>query len=248
MGSRQHEKDEYMERLWYMREDREESLDALKEALGEGFDATVLDELSSDGLVAVTADEFRIILTEKGVDRARRVIRAHRIAERLIHDVLGNRFESGACEFEHMIDSELVDSICTLLGHPRECPHGKPIPEGACCKRSAKTAESSVIPLTELGVGQSGRVAYVNYRNEQLFHKIDDLQIRPGVMVKLLQRYPSYVVEVESATIAMDSEVAATVSLWKGSLPSGASADQQVETEDGSGWRTRLRGRRRGRR
>ena len=248
MGISQHEKDEYMERLWYMREDREESLDALKEALGEGFDAAVLDGLTSDGLVAVSEDESTITLTEKGVDRGRRVIRAHRIAERLIHDVLGNRFESGACEFEHMIETELVDSICTLLGHPRECPHGKPIPEGECCKRSAKTAESSVIPLTELEVGQSGRVAYVNYRNEHLFHKIDALQIRPGVMVKLLQRYPSYVVEVESAAIAMDSEVASTVSLWRKSLPSRASADQRTETLDGRGWRTRLRRRRWGQR
>jgi DtxR family Mn-dependent transcriptional regulator len=244
----QHEKDEYMERLWYMREDGEESLNALKEALGEGFNAAVLDELTSDGLVAVTKDEPRITLTERGIDRARRVIRAHRIAERLIHDVLGNRFESGACEFEHIIDTELVDSICTLLGHPRECPHGKPIPEGECCRRCAKTAESSVIPLTELEVGQSGRVAYVNYRNEQLFHKIDALQIKPGVMIKLLQRYPSYVVEVESATIAMDSEVAATVSLWRGSLPFRASGDQQAETADSRGWRTRLRRRRWGQR
>ena len=245
MGSRQHEKDEYIERLWYMREDQEESLDALKDSLDDGFDATVLDELTSDGLVAVSKDQLRITLTEKGFDRARRVIRAHRIAERLIHDVLGNRFESGACEFEHMIDTELVDSICTLLGHPRECPHGKPIPEGECCKRSARTAESSVIPLTELEVGQSGRVAYVNYRNEQLFHKIDALQIRPGVMVKLLQRYPSYVLEVEGATIAMDSDVAATVSLWKGSLPSKASAEQQADSAARHGWRTRLRRRKR---
>jgi DtxR family Mn-dependent transcriptional regulator len=248
MGSTQHEKDEYLERLWYMREEGEESLNALKEALGKGFDAAVLDELTSDGLVAATGDELRITLTPKGVDRARRVIRAHRIAERLIHDVLGNRFESGACEFEHMIDTELVDSICTLLGHPRECPHGKPIPEGECCRRSAKTAESSVIPLTELEVGQSGRVAYVNYRNEHLFHKIDALQIRPGVMIKLLQRYPSYVVEVENATIAMDSEVAATVSLWRATVPSKAPADQQAETADSRGWRTRLRRRRWGQR
>lgn len=246
MSSRQHEKDEYMERLWYMREDGEESLDTLKEALGESFDASVLDELSSDGLVAVTADELGIILTEKGVDRARRVIRAHRIAERLIHDVLGNRFESGACEFEHMIDTELVDSICTLLGHPHECPHGKPIPEGECCKHSAKTAKSSVIPLTELEVGQSGRVAYVNYSNEQLFHKIDALQIKPGAMLKLLQRYPSYVVEVEGATIAMDGEVAATVSLWKRSLPFRAAAAPQAETKHGRGWRPHFRRRKRG--
>ncbi len=244
MGGRQHEKDEYMERLWYMREEGEDSLEALREALGEGFAAAVVDELTSDGLAALSKDELRITLTEKGADRARRVIRAHRIAERLIHDVLGKRFESGACEFEHMIDRELVDSICTLLGHPRECPHGKPIPEGECCKRSAKTTESSVIPLTELKVGRSGRVAYVNYRSEQLFHKIDALQIRPGVMVKLLQRYPSYVVEVEGATIAMDREVAVTVSLWRGSLPPEAPADKEAQTADGRGGRTRLRRRR----
>jgi hypothetical protein len=99
-----------------------------------------------------------------------------------------------------------------------------------------------------LEVGQSGRVAYVNYSNEQLFHKIDALQIKPGVMIKLLQRYPSYVVEVESSTIAMDGEVAATVSLWRGSLPFRASADRQAKIPDSHGWRTRLRRRRWGQR
>jgi len=66
----------------------------------------------------------------------RQLIRARRLAERLIHDVLGGEFEEGACEFEHMGSTKLIDSICTLLGHPKECPHGLPIPEGECCQRS----------------------------------------------------------------------------------------------------------------
>ena len=62
--------------------------------------------------------------------------RAHRLAEKLIHHVSGGDFEKGAAEFEHVADPKLIDSLCTMLGHPRECPHGQPIPEGECCRRS----------------------------------------------------------------------------------------------------------------
>ena len=133
----------------------------------------------------------------------------------MIYDVLGGEFESGACEFEHIITPELVDSICILLGHPRECPHGMPIPEGECCKRSAKTAQNSVIPLTELSVGQSVRIAYVSCKNDQQLHKIDSLQIRPGVLVKMHQIYPSYVIECEGANIALDREIVSNIHVWR---------------------------------
>jgi len=35
---------------------------------------------------------------------------------------------------EHIIDPEVTASICSFLGHPRKCPHGKPIPSGNCCE------------------------------------------------------------------------------------------------------------------
>ena len=35
---------------------------------------------------------------------------------------------------EHVLDANLTDSVCTFIGHPRVCPHGKPIPTGACCR------------------------------------------------------------------------------------------------------------------
>ena len=213
--NRKKEKDEHLERLWYMKEEGKGSMDGLKTAMGEGYDADIIDELSSDGLAELSEENNKIILTQKGQDYARGLIRAHRLAERLLYDVLGGEFESGACEFEHTVTPELVDSICTLLGHPRECPHGMPIPEGECCRRSLKTAQSSVAPLTELGVGQCARVAYINSKNDQQLHKIDSLQIRPGAVVKLHQRYPSYVIECEAANIALDKEIASNICVWR---------------------------------
>ena len=134
------EKDEYIERLFYLKEDGKNSINELKIAMYGSFDAAAIDELLSEDIVVLTDEGNKISFTKKGMNYAQQIIRAHRIAERLIYDVLDGEFESGACEFEHIVTPELVDSICILLGHPRECPHGMPIPEGDCCKRSAKTA------------------------------------------------------------------------------------------------------------
>ncbi len=85
-------------------------------------------------LVEVREGEVR--LTERGANRARDVIRRHRLAERLFTDTfaIGDpEAHSQACKFEHIISPELDQKICTFLGHPKTCPHGNPIPRGACC-------------------------------------------------------------------------------------------------------------------
>ncbi|MFC1556452.1 metal-dependent transcriptional regulator [candidate division KSB1 bacterium] len=214
-------KEEYLEILWRMRSEKKDSMDVLKNAMGKNFNTGIIDKLLSEYLVELNEDNDEIILTKEGLDYARKIIRAHRIAERLIYDVLGGEFESGACEFEHTVASELVDSICTLLGHPRECPHGMPIPEGECCRRAAKTAQNSVIPLTELNVGQSARIAYVSCKSDPQLYKIDGLQIRPGIFVKLHQIYPSYVIECEGANIALDKEIVSNIYVWRKPPDSG---------------------------
>jgi len=82
-------------------------------------------------------------LTSRGRQRAADVIRRHRLAERLFTDSLAmdseTEIEQQACKFEHILSPEATDKICTFLGHPRTCPHGAPIPPGACCGRT--TAE-----------------------------------------------------------------------------------------------------------
>ncbi|MBF0217671.1 MAG: metal-dependent transcriptional regulator [Candidatus Omnitrophica bacterium] len=207
--------DEYVEELWYMKEDSKNSLDDLKVALKGEFDREMVDELVSEGLADYRESEGTISLTRDGEVSARRLIRAHRLAERLLHDVLGGDFEPGACEFEHIVSSTVVDSICTLLGHPRECPHGMPIPEGECCRRSAMTAVCSIVPVTQLRLGEAARIAYINCRNDQHIHKLEELCIRPGVNVKLHQNYPAYVLECEGASIALDKDVASSICVWK---------------------------------
>jgi DtxR family Mn-dependent transcriptional regulator len=213
--SKKRERDEYLEQLWYMKEEGKNSIDALKGTLDTDYDVNITNELLSDGLVDLSEAKGRISLTKKGQDYAQQLIRAHRLAERLLHNVLGGDYESGACEFEHTVTPELVDSICILLGHPRECPHGMPIPEGQCCRRSSTTAQSSVIPLVELAVGQSARVAYINCKSDQQLHKIDSLCIRPGTVITLHQRYPTYVIECEDSNIAMDEEIVSNICVWR---------------------------------
>ena len=176
-------------------------------------------------------------LPRAGSAHAERLIRAHRIGERLIHDVLGREFESGACEFEHILNTEIVDGICTLLGHPRECPHGFPIPEGECCRVSARYVQKIIVPLTELKIGQTARVAYVYTRSDQQLHRLTSLQIRPGTLVKLHQAYPSYVIECDGASIALDDEVARSINVWI----EGAAAVVPGEPEPGRARAAELR-------
>ena len=215
MNNRKREKDEHIERLYYMKEEGNDSAETLKTAMNSKLDPAIIDELASEDMVELSADRSKIKLTKKGADYGRQIIRAHRLAERLLYDVLGGDFESGACEFEHTITPELVDSICILLGHPKACPHGSPIPQGQCCKQSCRTAQSSVVPLVELEVGQSAGVAYINCKSDQQLHKIDSLCIRPGTTVTLHQKYPTYVVECEDSNIAMDEQIASNICVWK---------------------------------
>jgi len=213
------QKDEHLERIWYARERREESLEDFRAIMGKAYSGECLKQLASEGLVELDEAAGRLDFTQKGEEYTRKLIRAHRIAERLIHDVLGREFESGACEFEHIVDTDLVDSICTLLGHPRECPHGFPIPMGECCKRSARTVHSAVVPLAEMQVGQSGHIVHVSAQSDQQMHRLDSLQIRPGARIRLHQVYPSFVVECEGASIALDAQVAASINVVVNSQP-----------------------------
>jgi DtxR family Mn-dependent transcriptional regulator len=207
-------KDEYLEILWYMREYENSDFGYFRDELGDNYREELLQELEGEGIVV--RDGKGIGLTDKGRDLTRQLIRSHRLGERLVHDVLGVEYEKGACELEHIVNPDLVDSICTLLGHPRECPHGMPIPEGECCRQQAQLVESSVVPLTQLEVGESARVAYVHARSDQQMHTMENLLIRPGVTLKLHQNRPTFVVECENSMIALDDEVASSIHVWVG--------------------------------
>ncbi len=214
--TRNDDQDEHIEQLWYMKEEGKSSLEFMKKAMKRAFDPKVVDELAQRGLVERGGEPVTIRLTVQGEARARQLIRAHRLAERLIADVLGGGdLEQIACEFEHTVSLELVNGICTLLGHPKECPHGMPIPEGDCCRLAKKSEFSFIIPLGDLKLGESARIAYINCKSDQQIHKLEGLCIRPGVVIKLHQTYPTHVIECEGASIALDKGVVANISVWK---------------------------------
>jgi DtxR family Mn-dependent transcriptional regulator len=207
-----HEHDECLERLWHRRE------------LGSSAGADAAGDvcaraLSAEGLADIGADG-QVTFSPEGERRARQLVRSHRLAERLVQDVLGQSAEPSACEFEHLLGTEVVDAICTLLGHPRECPHGYPIPPGECCERSAQMVTRQVRPLAELGMGASGRIAWVYARSDAQLHALDSLQLRPGAMVTLHQRRPSFVIECEGAHLALDDALAQAVNVWAADQPS----------------------------
>jgi len=124
--------DEVLEQLWMV---RERTFHQEPEHFTEGQRRKVAAMMARIGLVSINGAD--VLFTPKGEERARSVIRRHRLAERLFMDVLALRdegsIEKNACTLEHILSSEVTDRICTFLGHPRTCPHGSPIPPGQCC-------------------------------------------------------------------------------------------------------------------
>ena len=97
-----------------------------------------------------TGDGSMIVeLTPRGRQRAADIIRRHRLAERLFTDSLAldseTEIEQQACRFEHILSPEATDKICTFLGHPRTCPHGAPIPPGACCGKQTEFTNQRIL-------------------------------------------------------------------------------------------------------
>jgi DtxR family Mn-dependent transcriptional regulator len=75
-----------------------------------------------------------IELTNKGRRIAERIIRAHRLTEVLMNETLKTDIqEETVCGMEHHMNEKFMDALCTVLNHPRKCPHGNRIPKGKCC-------------------------------------------------------------------------------------------------------------------
>ncbi len=154
-------------------------------------------------------DESRFHLSEPGRSEAAVLTRRHRLAERLLHDVLRVRdetAESTACEVEHFLEVEVVDSICTLLGHPSVCPHGKPIPPGECCNGGRTGVGPAVERLSELSAGDSGTVAYAHTTSPGRLDRLASFGLLPGTAIQVHQTWPSVVVEMGGTELAFDKE------------------------------------------
>ena len=185
----------------------EEGKGRLTLGLAEREDA--IGELSQGGYIRIS--DGKVELEPKGKEEGERIIRRHRLAERLLVDVLdvkrGLTHEMG-CKFEHLLHEGVDENVCTLLGHPKTCPHGKPIPPGQCCARSLKDVAQVVRPLEELGADERGTIAYLAIDDEARLHKLMAMGALPGLKIAMIQRFPSYVFKIGQSQFAVDREMA----------------------------------------
>lgn len=175
-------------------------------------DDEVIKELVKSGYVEIKENQMR--LTDKGKEEAQGCVRRHRLAERLMVDILDVKKElvhQTSCQFEHLLHKGLDDNICTLLGHPKICPHGKPIPEGECCKDARRVPEKLIMPLCELETNKGAEISYLQTQNRHVLQKIIAIGALPGTEIVLIQKFPSCVFQIGKSQFAIDKELAACI-------------------------------------
>ena len=204
------EEEEILEKLWVELVEKDKKTINRKGIVNE----QLLNGLEKSGYVFIS--DGKIGLTDKGHDCARKIIRRHRLAERLFYDVLElgkDKIEKPSCEFEHVLSKEVEESICALLGHPRECPHGKSIPEGECCKKNLEVIKKVVYKVSDLKKKDSGKIAYILMQDDKKLQKLMALGVLPGKSVIIVQNFPAYVLQIGSTQIVIDREMADAIFL-----------------------------------
>ena len=175
--------------------------------------------MERDGLLSVSGDRH-LELTPLGRAKATRVMRKHRLAERLLLDVIGLEWEyvhDEACRWEHVMSDRVERKLLAMLGDPRESPYGNPIPGLAELGGPADGAgfRVGVVPLpealpdggqTELLVRRLGEPLQTDL---VLMARLSRLGVRPGLPVRAQRTGP----EVRVGTALGEVDLPASAAL-----------------------------------
>lgn len=204
--------EEIAEEIWSLAESGDNTWERLTTGSKVDGPAAVFRSMQSQGLADLRGD--RVVLSPAGEEIARAVVRRHRLAEMLFSQVMALKDDvanSTACEVEHILSAEVTDSVCTFLGHPPHCPHGKPVPRGRCCEIFQREVSPLVSPLLDLRLGEQARIVFITPKALGSLDRIATLGVVPGASIRLRQKRPSVVLEVGQTTIALDRQIAADV-------------------------------------
>ncbi len=203
--------EEILEMLWISKKERNKK-ELSFNVLGVEKDSEEIKELLSKKLITVEDDN--ISLTNDGDAKGENVVRRHRLAEKLLVDVLdlsGSSIHETACKIEHYLKEGIEDKVCTLLGHPKTCPHGNPIPAGPCCKANLKVGDKYVQPLSQLKFGQAGKIAYIQGVAQKNLQSLASMGILPGVKITVKQTFPSCLFQIGNSEFAVDKDIAQAI-------------------------------------
>lgn len=148
----------------------------------------MLKRLEAEGLVE-RGEQKEAILTDTGIERAEKVVRKHRIIERLLTDFMGYTAAEAHVHADELGDTftdDMVERIEERLGNPDRCPHGWPVDPAF---EQAENRE--LAPLTELAPGGEGEIVRLAEHDGELLHWFYDEGFVPGAHVVLHEAQPA---------------------------------------------------------
>jgi DtxR family Mn-dependent transcriptional regulator len=169
----------------------------------------MLDRLSVDGYLDRTGR--KITLTDQGRAVAQSVIRKHRLAERLLVDVIGlpwHLVHEEAGRWEHVMSDAVEARLVELLGDPGTCPHGNPIPGST----NQATTFSSQVSLADVPSGATVRFERLTEEVEldgASLRYLDDAGFIPGTTATITTRGPddTLVLDIGGRTLALGRDL-----------------------------------------
>src|SRR5919202_3038643 len=173
----------------------------------------MLKRLEGDGLVE-RGERKEAILTETGRARAEKVVRKHRIIERLLTDFMGYTAAEAHVHADELGDTfsdEMVERIEARLGHPDRCPHGWPVDP------DVEQAENRELePLSALVAGDRATIVRLAEHDGDLLHWFYDQGLVPGTPIELQAAEPAagqFTVRLDGAERTIGEKAAAGVFL-----------------------------------
>jgi DtxR family Mn-dependent transcriptional regulator len=176
----------------------------------------MLKKLTADGYLTYEA-RGHAALTDKGLGVAVRVMRRNRLAEVFLHDVLGLGWDvvhEEACRLEHAISDRVEARLVAVLGDPKVCPHGLPIPPADLTAPSRKGT-----PLADASAGVKAKVLEVIEDVPETLRYLDRIGLRLGATIVIVEKGPMdgpLTVEVGGARHAISVELARSIAISVG--------------------------------
>jgi len=206
--------EEYLEVIYKLQEKdgvarTSDIVKSLKVAFGTV--TNTVERLEKEGYV--THEPYKgVKLTEKGLKIALQVVRRHRLAERLLTDILKvewDKAHDAACKLEHGITDEIIKPLEKALKHPKTCPHGNPIPT-----KCGGIIEEKSQPVTKLNEREQGTIVKITDEESDLLHYLDKIGLVPGASIEIVEKAPfnePITLKVDGTTRALSCSMASII-------------------------------------
>jgi DtxR family transcriptional regulator, Mn-dependent transcriptional regulator len=181
--------EDYLKAIWELVQEEQTPISA---RLAEDLDVTppavtaALKRMTRGGYLHVRRDG-RIELSAKGEEIAQHLVLRHRLAEKLLTDVIGlpwSRAHEEAEKLEHGISQEVAELLLKRFGRESRCPHGVPLVGGMAKLRK----KFGALKLSEAETGGEYEVLRVYEKDPKFLEFLVGLQLQPGVRVKVHRR------------------------------------------------------------